>query len=78
MYNFGLSECNRLNAEQIQTMVATIIPAVTKGVVISLHEIGLIGSTTPDKQPMAADSSTGANKIIDSEIANKNNKRARL
>lgn len=49
---------NSLYGEQIQAMVASIISTVTKRVVTSLHEMGLIGNTIPDKQP-AANASTG-------------------
>lgn len=44
---------NSLYGEQIQAMVAAIISTVTKRGVTSLHEMGLIGNTIPDKQPTA-------------------------
>lgn len=53
-------ESPSLNAEQIQAMVTAIIPAVTKGVVTSLHEMGLIGSATHDKQPTTDNTLTEA------------------
>lgn len=55
---FKEAESPSLNAEQIQAMVAAIIPAVTRGVVTSLHEMGLISSTTHEKQPTAANTPT--------------------